>query len=110
VDSLIEKCGLKPQDLAQDQKPQAVEAIMPAVLAEIRRSRALVDRTYELEAGLPPEEGAWTPRPEVLAFTRERGRAGAGFLGSLYLTAWKKSETVSLPAWLKREPAPGARR
>lgn len=102
VDSLIEKVALKASDLVAGQKPEAVESVFPAVLAEIERSRALVDRVYALEAKLPPENGPWTPDAEVLQFTTERGRAGARFLGSLYLTAWKKSATIKLPAWLKR--------
>ena len=102
VDSLIEKVGLKPEELARDQQPAAFPALMPAILKEIERSRALVDRTYELEPKLPPETGDWTPSPEVKAYTLERGRAGTRFLGSLYLTAWRNSSRVRLPPWLMR--------
>jgi hypothetical protein len=102
VDSLIEKVGLKPADLAREQKPEAYPRLLPAVLAEIERSRALVDRVYELEAKLPPERGEWKPEPEVVAFTEERGRAATRFLGSLYLSAWRNSHGVRLPVWLER--------
>lgn len=110
VDSLIEKVGLKPRELAADQKLEVAEALMPFVLKEIELSRTLVDRTYELEPKLPPERGEWTPSPEVKAFTLERGRAGARFLASLYLSAWRKSARISLPPWLEREGAPAPRR
>jgi hypothetical protein len=103
VDSLVEKCELKPEELAADQKPEAVDDIMLRVLEEIQASRKLIDKTYELEPKLPPESGEWKPSPEVLAFTKERARAGTRFLSSLYLTAWRKSERLQLPAWLKRE-------
>jgi hypothetical protein len=118
VDSLIEKVGLKPAELAAGQQLREEPAILPAVVREIEASRALVDRTYALEAQLPPANGnaPWTPSPAVLEFTRERGRAAARFLGSLYLTAWRKSAKIGLPTWLEREEvaatpaAPAARK
>jgi len=103
VDSLIEKVGLKPEDLARGRQPEAYPRLLPAVVAEIERSRALIDRTYELEVMLPPERGAWTAGPEVRAFTEERGRAATHFIASLYLTAWRNSAGVRLPPWLERE-------
>lgn len=103
VDSLIERLELKPEELAKDQKPDAAAQVLPAVVTEMDHSRALIDRTYALEAQFPPAEGAWTASPEVRAFTLERARAATRFVASLYLTAWRKSADIKLPAWLKRE-------
>jgi hypothetical protein len=102
VDSLVEKLGVKPEELAKDQKLEAPADLFAYVLAEIESSAKLVDRVYELEPKLPPESGPWTPDAEIEAFTRERSRASTRFLGTLYLTAWKKSAGIRLPAWLKR--------
>jgi hypothetical protein len=102
VDALIEKAGLKPEELAREQTAEAAADLFGFVLKEIAASGALVDRVYALEPKLPSENGPWTAEPEVEAFTRERARASARFLGSLYLTAWKRSESIRLPAWLKR--------
>jgi hypothetical protein len=95
--------GLKPAELAAEQKVEPLPKLLPGVLAEIERSRALIDRTYELEAQLPPSTGDWKPSPEVLAFTRERGRAAVQFTATLYLTAWRDSASIKLPSWLKRD-------
>jgi hypothetical protein len=105
VDALIEKLDLKPEHLAGNQKVEAFDNLMPAIVKEIELSRSLIDHVYELEQKLPPAEGALTAAPpaEVGAFTVERGRASTRFLASLYLTAWKKSAGITLPPWLKRE-------
>jgi len=105
VDSLIERVGLTSQELAADQKIEPLPKLLPGVLEEIERSRALIDRTYELEPQLPPTSGEWKPSPEILAFTRERGRAGTRFTAALFLTAWRDSASIKLPAWLKRDAA-----
>lgn len=105
VDSLIERVGLTPADLAADQKVEPLPKLLPGVLEEIERSRALIDRTYELEPQLPPSSGEWKPSPEILAFTRERGRAATRFTAALYLTAWRNSASIKLPTWLKRDAA-----
>lgn len=108
VDSLIEKVGLTPEELARDQKVELVDRILPAVLKEIDQSRALIDRTYALEPALPPGDNTpWTPSAEVKAFTLERGRESTRFLASLYLTAWRNSARVTLPPWLDRGTSDG---
>ncbi|MCC2667727.1 MAG: hypothetical protein K0Q72_198 [Armatimonadetes bacterium] len=103
VDSLIEKVGLTPDELARDQKIEPAEQLLPYVVAEIEQSRALIDRTYELEPQLPPSQGAWKPSPEVLAYTRERGRESTRFTAALFLTAWRNSAGIKLPPWLNRK-------
>jgi hypothetical protein len=103
VDSLVEKLGLTPAELARGQRVEPVSALMPAILRELEGSRALIARTYELEPQMPPREGAWTPQPEIAAFARERARESTRFLASLYLSAWRKSAEIKLPPWLERE-------
>lgn len=110
VDSLIEKLNLRPTDLSKDQKIEPLTELLPGVIREMNNSRALIDRTYELEPLLPPSDntpqsGAWMPAPEITAFTNERAREATRFLASLYLTAWQQSAHIKLPAWLQREPA-----
>ncbi len=110
VDSLIEKLNLRAADLAKSQKIEPLTELLPGVIREMNNSRALIDRTYELEPLLPPADNApqsptWTPAPEITAFTTERAREATRFLASLYLTAWQQSAHIKLPAWLQREPA-----
>jgi hypothetical protein len=83
------------------------------VLAEITASHALLDRVYELEPALreaarPGPEGAaaTAPSPALRAFAEERFRTTAGFLASLFYTAWQRSATIELPRWHDRQPAP----
>jgi len=103
VDSLIERLGLKPDELAKGQKVEAFDLLFPAVVKEMEESRTHIDEVYRLEPQLPPGRGAWTPSAEVTAFTKERGRESTRFLACLYLTAWKKSASIKLPSWLERE-------
>lgn len=105
VDALIEKLELDPAVLARGLAVRPLPKLLPGVVEELDRSHALVDRTYTLEAQLPPERGAWQPTAEVRAFAEERARASTRFLASLYLTAWEKSASLRLPPWLEREPA-----
>ncbi|MBV9469354.1 MAG: hypothetical protein JO316_17935 [Abitibacteriaceae bacterium] len=132
VDSLIEKVGLKPEDLARaqkidvispqvpakwqalaeqmaqdkDQRRSIIRGLFPAVLDEMERSRTFINRTYALEPQLPPAQGDWTPSAEVIAFTTERGREATHFIATLYLTAWRRSAAIQLPKWLVRENEP----
>ncbi len=104
LDSLIERLDLKPEQLAMQQKPAAIPDLFAGVMAQIENSRSRIDRSYELEPRLPPqnEREAWTPNPEAREFGIERGRESVRFLASLYLTAWKNSEKLPLPSWLQR--------
>ncbi len=73
-----------------------------AVRAEFAASFGLVDRVYELEPSLEAlyEEGVW--EHELERFATARFRRAVDFLGSLFLTAWRSSEGVSLSGWLER--------
>ena len=104
VDSLIQKLAMKPHDLAQRQTIEPMPELMPTIFAELNQSRSLIDRVYELENSLPPENGAWKPQSQVIDFAWERGREATRFTAALYLTAWKKSASLKLPEWLERKP------
>lgn len=103
VDMLIERLTLKPAAIAADATPTSLDPLFPAILQELERSHALIDRVYALEQALPPAEGAWTPSKEARDFGSERARTAARFTASLYLTAWERSAAVKLPPWLQRE-------
>ena len=113
IDALLGKLMLDPappsaraaidaNSLLADLRPAAFPAVMPAVMAQIRRSAALVDRVYELEKQLPAEADAITTGSDVEKFTIDRARAAALFIASLYLTAWQDSAAIKLPWWHRR--------
>ncbi len=97
MDSLVERLELEPRELASDVKVTAFDSLMPAVLAELERSYALVDRVYELEELLSNAAS-----PDVSAFGLARARVATEFTASLYLTAWRMSGQIKLPGWLRR--------
>jgi len=80
----------------------AVSPLLKAVLAQIDDSHAQVDRVYALENKLPPMDKPGTNDPGVRAFATERIRAATRFTASLYLTAWRDSQFIELPAWHRR--------
>lgn len=98
VDALPERLKLDPRELAKDLAPAAGDSLMPAILAQLWASNALVDSVYAMEGELDNLES-----PRVRAFAEERARAAAGFTAGLYLRAWKMSATVELPGWLQRD-------
>lgn len=75
-----------------------------AVIAELKRSHALVGRVYELEADLPAYEAPLRADSPAVAFLRERAAASQRFIGSLFLAAWRDSEKTKLPEWHHRPP------
>jgi hypothetical protein len=97
VDGFVEKMELTSGDLAENQKISPFAELMPAIMAEVEESRALIDRVYELEA-----EMGNVKNPQVREFAEERMRATVQFTASLYLTAWEMSEKIKLPGWHKR--------
>lgn len=97
VDALPEKLKLDPHELAKGLTPAAADSLMPAILAQLRASNALVDSVYALEGELGNLES-----PQVRAFAEERARVAAGFTAGLYLRAWEISAAIELPEWLKR--------
>jgi hypothetical protein len=105
VDALIEKVPTEPAAVAVKIRPRAFERIWPAILEEIDRSHALVDRVYALERQLPGRDERLGEDAEVLAFGKDRLQAAAEFIASLYLTAWRDSADLPLPDWHLREMA-----
>jgi len=104
VDGIVEYLALDPNDLAGGQKVEPLADLMPGILGQLEAGYSLVDRVYELEAHLPSGEGKAQepPVPAVVDFATERAREATRFTASLYLTAWRLSEKVSLPGWLDR--------
>ncbi|MCE9588945.1 MAG: hypothetical protein K8S99_00290 [Planctomycetes bacterium] len=78
------------------------EKLFPAIVEEIHRSNALVDRVYELEAKLPAKPSDEIAEP-VKALAVERYRAAVLITARLYRTAWEQSAGVKLPEWMTPE-------
>ena len=95
MDALIQIVRIDWKAVAAQSHPQPFEEVLPATLAEIRRSNALVDKVYGMEKKLTAADD-----PEVIALGADRLRAAATFTASLYWTAWKKSALVKLPSFL----------
>jgi len=118
VDALLEKCNTPSEKIVKDLRVKRFEKLLAAVIAELKRSHALVDKVYQLEDKLPALEDPIPQGSELESFTRERLRAAAGFTASLYITAWENSKDIKLPEWHERqreqiaarkEPAPEPR-
>jgi hypothetical protein len=99
LDALMGKLRVNPHEVAAGLSIEPVGELMPAVLAEINRGRALIDRAYELERQFPAMEEPLAAEGNVADFAAERLRAAGKFLASLYLTAWVNSEKIALPPW-----------
>jgi len=111
VDALIQKVSVDERALVADLKPHAFDELMPAIFKQLRASHSLVDRVYELEQQLPSLDEPIQVGSPVHDFSAERLAAAARFTASLYLTAWRISQSISLPPWHRRpaeqvEPQP----
>ena len=106
VDGLIQLLSPDPGDLAGATEVGPLEDLMAGVLGMVDASYALVDSVYGLEHLLPvPGKTAPPPAAEVVLFATERARVAARFTTALFLTAWRRSESVKLPGWLDRAAA-----
>lgn len=103
-DALIQHVADDPAAVLNDLQAVNLGEVLPAVIAELRRSHALVDRLYELEPQLPKAVDDTTPMPPgpVRDFAFERLRATVAFTSSLWLTAWEASAKVRMPDWYVR--------
>ena len=99
VDSAIELLAFKPMDLAWEQRIEAVDDLMPAIIAQIKTGHSLVDNVYALAEDW---KNLKNPTPALVEFTLVRARESVRWTASLYLTAWKLSESIRLPGWLDR--------
>jgi len=104
TDALLGKVKSSSEELAKDLPVKRFERIFPAVLAELHRSHALVEKVYRLEDDLPALADPIEAGSEVEKFAIERIRRSAAFTASLYVTAWRKSESIKIPDWHKRSP------
>ena len=102
VDALLQKLRGEPKATAGDVKPTAFDKLLPAVVAEIKRSHRLVDKVYRLQNEIPDLDAPLPARSQVAEFAEGRLRACANFTACLYLTAWRKSARLELPEWHSR--------
>jgi hypothetical protein len=101
MDALPGNLGLTVAELSADLKIEPPDDPFAAIVAAIDESHRLVDRVYELEAALPPAEGAAPGKPDAALreFAVERCRAAARLTATLWLSAWRISAKVKLPEW-----------
>lgn len=78
--------------------------LFEAIRLEFAASHALVDRVYELDAGLGPDEIS----VEAMAFARERIAASIRFTAEMFLIAWELSGEVDLPNWYRSSQSDGS--
>jgi len=108
VDALPGKLPDQPEKLASADCVPAFDQLMPAVMEQITRTHALVDRVYGLEAWLVDWEDPIDPDSPPAVFARSQARESARFIASLFLTAWRDSKHISedFPPWYVRQQAP----
>lgn len=107
IDGLPLTLEMTADQLAEGIVVAPADSLMEEVIAHVKRGFALVDRAYELGPNMPRhgQEG-WERDEEVVTFAIERAKEAARFTASMFLTAWKRSETIELPGWLDRGPEP----
>lgn len=103
VDALIEKMPVTPAEVAAHLKIGSFDTIWPAILEQLDRSHAQVDKAYEVEPLLPARSEPMPDNAKVADFARDRLKAAAQLAGSLFLTAWRDSAKLPLPDWHIRE-------
>ncbi|QDU72418.1 phospholipase C/P1 nuclease family protein [Mucisphaera calidilacus] len=81
--------------------PFAAQNLPLALLRELRLSHRRVDWAYKLEAKFPGVGDRALDDPEVVRFSVDCVRHSAHVTASMYLTAWRNSETIRLPRWLE---------
>ena len=103
VDTLIARLGLRPDAVAgAAAKPRVFQSLFPAIVAQIGRVRERIDDVYAMASEFPAVNGPVKTTARVRQFALDRAADGATFTASLWLTAWRRSATIRLPAWLER--------
>ena len=97
VDRLLETAPVDYQASSGDSAVEEYEDVFAAVVTELLRSHALVDRVYQLEPDIQNASVSGEVTTELEAFVEERFSAATRFTASLIQTAWELSETVKLP-------------
>jgi hypothetical protein len=103
LDALLGKSQTTPADIARNLPPRRFEKLFTGVMAELKRSHALVDEVYQLEGEFPALEDPIKSGSEVAKFAKERLHTAGRFTASLYITAWENSKDIKLPEWHKRQ-------
>ena len=101
VDALLDKLAVDANVPLAGVQAAAMDDLFAGVMAEVAASHALV----ELEKFLPAYEAPLEANSPAAAFAADCLRACARFTASLYLTAWKDSQSIRFPPWHKREEA-----
>jgi hypothetical protein len=104
LDAALGKLASPGVAAARDVRPAPFDDVLAAAVAELKRSHALVDRVYELERELPAFAAPLDQNARLAEFLRDRLAVAARFTASLFLTAWRNSERVRLPALFERPP------
>lgn len=102
VDALIERAPFDADGALEGLAPEPFADLRAGVLDQLASSRALVDRTYRLEALLSGPEPRWEDA-EVAAWACDRYRASVGFVARLLVTAWESSKSLKVLPGVERE-------
>ena len=97
VDSSVERTALKSDELAQEIELTAHDSLMVAIVAALEESHAQVGLIYGIGDAW---EDVDDERMQVVC--QERAQAAVALTGSLFLTAWRRSDGMWLPGWLAR--------
>ena len=97
VDSAPGRLGFTAQALALGQEVAAFDSLIAGVVDQVVESNSRVQAVYDLL-------GRWDNADDgqMRALVEERSRRAVHFTASLYLTAWRNSEDICLPSWLRR--------
>lgn len=102
IDSLVQTLELTPEGIAKEIKPEAVDSLMGAIVAQVENSRKQIDHALALETVMMPKDADLKNDASVLEFTKQQAQEAARFTAVLFLTAWEKSASVRLPGWIDR--------
>ena len=97
LDALPGKAALTGEEISSGLDVKTFSDVFSAIKDQIAASGGLVDKVYKLEGQFPPMDADVAVTGEVRDFAKERMQAATGFIGSLYLTAWRDSEKIVLP-------------
>ncbi len=97
VDSSVERLALDPGELARGIELVEHDSLMVAIVAALKESHAQVGLIYDIG-------DAWEDVDDerMQAVCQERARTAVALTGSLFLTAWRRSDGMWLPGWLAR--------
>jgi hypothetical protein len=105
MDALLNRAGLKEEEIAEGVEIKASADAMALILETINASFKRVDRTYELEGKLPAATGEMSGAvaKEAREFAIGCGRDAARLVATLMYSAWIASEKIKFPAEVKEQ-------